>query len=186
MSSLSEIIRGRSTPGILIFDQHGRLLYSNRQALEMLASMRTEEGSSVSALEEIYGLCAPIKEANRDPDIKRGMEPGYPILTATGGVCYSLRPFLIDDHGEGNPETHILALIEKVIEQHRVDTEKARREFSLTKREAELTGLICRGLTNREISEKMFISEHTVKVHIKNIMKKMQAGTRNEIFALLK
>lgn len=35
---------------------------------------------------------------------------------------------------------------------------------------------ICEGFTNREIAENRFISEYTVKVHIKNIMKKMQAG----------
>lgn len=186
MSDLSEIIRERSTPGILIFDLRGLLLYSNRQASEMLSAMQTEEGSCVPAAEEIFSLCAPSGEGDVAPECKGGLERGYPILTAAGGLRCSLRSFLIDDHGKENPESHLLVLIEKVIEQHRVDTEKARREFSLTRREGEVVGLICRGFTNREISEKIFISEYTVKVHIRNIMKKMKAGTRNEIFALLK
>ncbi len=186
MTNLSEIIRERSTPGILIFDRSGLLLYSNSQASEMLAAMHTEEGSSVSAAEEIFSLCAPNGAAADTPEGKGWVERGYPILTAAGGLRCSLRSFLIDDHGKGNPESHLLVLIEKVVEQRRVDTERARREFSLTRREGEVVGLICRGFTNREISENMFISEYTVKVHIRNIMKKMKAGTRNEIFALLK
>jgi DNA-binding CsgD family transcriptional regulator len=56
----------------------------------------------------------------------------------------------------------------------------------MTKREGEVVSLICEGLTNREISEAIFISEYTVKVHIKNIMKKMKATSKNEIIALLK
>jgi len=186
MSNLSEIIRERSTPGILIFDRRGLLLYSNSQASEMLAAMQTEEGFCVSAAGEIFSLCAPSGEVDDAPGGKGGVERGYPIFNVSGGPRCSLRSFLIDDHGKGNPESHMLVLIEKVIEQHRVDPEKARREFSLTRREGEVVGLICRGFTNREISEKMYISEYTVKVHIRNIMKKMKAGTRNEIFALLK
>lgn len=44
--------------------------------------------------------------------------------------------------------------------------------------------LICDGLTNKEISERLFISEYTVKDHIKNIMEKMGASSRGEIIAI--
>jgi DNA-binding CsgD family transcriptional regulator len=185
MSSLPDIIKGRSAPGILIFDLQGRLVFSNRQALDMLASGLTGKDSIMSVIEEIHRICEPWK--------KKAVLPGSPnekfespVLTATMGICYSLRSFLLDDHETKNWNSHILVLIEKVIEQHNVDMEKARREFSLTKREGEIISFICKGLTNREISKKIFISEYTVKVHIRNIMKKMKAGTRNEIFALLK
>ncbi len=186
MTNLSDIIKERSTPGILIFDQHGRLLYSNAEAMEIISAMQTGEDSSESVLEEIYRLSGSLKKETETPDKAQGQSPPYRVLACTSGICYSLRCFRIDDHGMDDRETHNLVLIEKVIEQHDVDPEKARREFSLTKREGEVVGLICRGLTNREISEKMFIAEYTVKVHIRNIMKKMKAGSRNEIFAILK
>ncbi len=79
-----------------------------------------------------------------------------------------------------------MVLLERIVERHEVDIEKARRDFGLSKREAELVSLIGRGMANREIAETLFISEHTVKDHLKNIMRKMRAGSRNEIIALLK
>jgi ATP/maltotriose-dependent transcriptional regulator MalT len=186
MSKLSEIIKERSTPGILIFDLHGRLIYSNQEALEMQAVLQSGEAARMTALEEIYYLCRQLNKGTDTPDAIQGVAPENPVLSAATGHSYSLRSFVIGEHAKENKGTHILILIERVVERHKVDIEKARREFQLTKREAEVVILICQGLSNREISETKFISEYTVKVHIKNIMKKMKTGSRNEISALLK
>lgn len=47
----------------------------------------------------------------------------------------------------------------------------------LTDRELEVLQMVCQGLTNPEIGEKLFISARTVEGHRKNIMEKM--GVRN-------
>lgn len=44
---------------------------------------------------------------------------------------------------------------------------------TLTKREAEILGLIARGLNNQQISEQLFISPRTVDTHRTNIMQKL-------------
>mgnify|MGYP000371082337 CR=1 FL=1 len=54
----------------------------------------------------------------------------------------------------------------------------------LTKREQTVLSLVAQGFTNREIATSLFISEHTVKVHIRNIMQKMHAHTRQQAVAL--
>lgn len=58
--------------------------------------------------------------------------------------------------------------------------QKARiNEFSenaLTDREVEVLRLIVKELTNKEIAKNLFISERTVEVHRKNIMRKVNAG----------
>lgn len=51
----------------------------------------------------------------------------------------------------------------------------------LTKREIEILGLICDGLNNRQISKELFISDQTVGVHKKNIMKKLQVNSTPEL-----
>ncbi len=50
----------------------------------------------------------------------------------------------------------------------------------LTERELEVLGLVSRGLSNRLVAEKLFISENTVKNHIRNILEKLQLHSRTE------
>lgn len=59
----------------------------------------------------------------------------------------------------------------------------SRLEESLTAREAEVYALIIEGLTNREIAKRLFISEVTVKVHVRHILAKL--GVRSRIQAAL-
>jgi DNA-binding NarL/FixJ family response regulator len=55
---------------------------------------------------------------------------------------------------------------------------------TLTAREIEVVAQIARGNKNREIAEKLFISEETVKVHIKHIMEKLSAADRTQAVAI--
>ncbi|HLK74655.1 MAG TPA: response regulator transcription factor [Streptosporangiaceae bacterium] len=52
----------------------------------------------------------------------------------------------------------------------------------LTQREAEILGLIARGLTNTEIAERLFLSNHTIKTHINRIFAK--TGSRDRVAAI--
>ena len=50
----------------------------------------------------------------------------------------------------------------------------------LTQREIEVLKLVARGMGNREIGAQLFISENTVKNHVRNILEKLQLHTRME------
>ena len=50
----------------------------------------------------------------------------------------------------------------------------------LTPRELEVLGLLARGLQNKEISARLFISERTVKFHVSSLMHKLGAENRTE------
>jgi two-component system NarL family response regulator len=50
----------------------------------------------------------------------------------------------------------------------------------LTAREMEVLGLVAEGLNNREIGVRLFISENTVKNHIRNILEKLHLHSRME------
>lgn len=49
------------------------------------------------------------------------------------------------------------------------------RTVALTQRELQVLNLISEGMTNKEIAEKIFLSDHTVASHRKNLMKKFDA-----------
>ncbi len=51
---------------------------------------------------------------------------------------------------------------------------------SLSRRELEVLTLVAQGLNNRAIAERLFISENTVKNHIRNIHEKLQVHSRME------
>jgi DNA-binding NarL/FixJ family response regulator len=55
---------------------------------------------------------------------------------------------------------------------------------ALTPRERDVLQHIAGGNRNRDIGEKLFISEETVKVHIKHIMEKLGASDRTEAVAI--
>lgn len=54
----------------------------------------------------------------------------------------------------------------------------------LSKREHEILALLAKGMTRDEIADKLYISSQTVKMHTKNLYKKLKA--KNKIDALIK
>lgn len=54
-------------------------------------------------------------------------------------------------------------------------------EPALTRREREVAELVARGLTNREIGRRIFVSESTAKFHVHNVMRKLGVRRRAEI-----
>ncbi len=55
---------------------------------------------------------------------------------------------------------------------------------ALTRRETEVINELSKGLYYKEIAGKIFISQETVKKHVKNIYRKM--GVRNRVEATMK
>jgi NarL family two-component system response regulator LiaR len=54
------------------------------------------------------------------------------------------------------------------------------RELGITRREREILELIATGLSNREIAEKLFVSENTVKTHSSRLFDKLSAKRRTQ------
>ena len=50
----------------------------------------------------------------------------------------------------------------------------------LTERELEVLRMVAKGLNNREVAKQLFISENTVKNHVRNILEKLQLHSRME------
>ena len=70
--------------------------------------------------------------------------------------------------------TEFATMIKRTDERQQVPTPR------LTEREMEVLRLVARGLNNRDIAKQLFISENTVKNHIRNILEKLQLHSRME------
>ena len=51
---------------------------------------------------------------------------------------------------------------------------------AFTERELNVLGLLAHGLSNKEIGKQLYISETTVKFHVRNLMRKLDAASRAE------
>jgi DNA-binding NarL/FixJ family response regulator len=58
------------------------------------------------------------------------------------------------------------------------------RALQITPRELEILGLIALGLSNKEIAERVFVSENTVKTHASRLFDKLGARRRTEAVQL--
>ncbi len=61
---------------------------------------------------------------------------------------------------------------------------RAKGPFDLTVQEMRVLELLPRGLTNREIGDRLGIGENTVKTHVRNLMRKLDARDRVEAAAI--
>jgi DNA-binding CsgD family transcriptional regulator len=188
MNNLFDIIKNRAAPGILIFDMNNKLHFSNNEALAMIPGLLqttdTVKDQKQQVPEEIYDLCNIVRREAAENNPPSAEKPNCTILHGKENLIYSLRAFCIGFQSINKNPTHIMVLLEKVVEKHRVDYEKIKNKFKLTIRETDVLILICEGLTNKEISAELSICEYTVKDHIKKIMRKMDVGSRSEIISV--
>lgn len=56
-------------------------------------------------------------------------------------------------------------------------------ETLVSPREEEVLGLVAKGATNKEIADALFISENTVKTHLRRIMEKLHLANRSQAVA---
>ena len=70
--------------------------------------------------------------------------------------------------------TEFASMIKKGDERQQVPAPR------LTDRELEVLKLVAKGLNNRDIAKELFISENTVKNHVRNILEKLQLHSRME------
>lgn len=109
-----------------------------------------------------------------DVDIQRALE--------AGARAYVLK---------STPPKELVEVIRKVYEGKKPISKEIAAHLAehygdegLTDREIEVLRYVAEGNRNRDIAEKLFISEETVKVHIKHVMEKLGASDRTQAVAI--
>ena len=86
-------------------------------------------------------------------------------------------------NGEKYVQPELTPLLNQKLVEKESDLDKI---HSLTKRELQILKLIAEGLFNKEIGDRLNISERTVKNHVFNLFKKIDAADRTQaaVFAI--
>jgi DNA-binding NarL/FixJ family response regulator len=110
-------------------------------------------------------------------------------------VQYGAQGYLLKNMDPDEWSAYLLALLDDNAEVARQMADKLFQRFRtsgleasavsspLTPREQQLATLVASGLNNREIAERLVISENTVKNHMKNILDKLEIDNRVQLTA---
>ena len=74
----------------------------------------------------------------------------------------------------------VLVVREVPVTQPFALNEQRLKDLGITRRELEILELIAQGLSNREIADKLFVSENTVKTHSSRLFDKLSARRRTQ------
>ena len=114
----------------------------------------------------------------------------FPALRA-GAISYLLKDVEMETladaiikaaHGEASLHPHVASRV--IQEMHGARIEADHSFGDLTEREMEVLKLIANGLSNAQITEQLVISEHTVKGHVSNILRKLHLADRTQAAVL--
>jgi DNA-binding NarL/FixJ family response regulator len=131
---------------------------------------------------EILILTVSDKEAHLFEAIKFGAK-GYLLKNAEPGELVKAIFHIARGEAIVSPEMASRLLGEFATSRKQEDRRGHAPELAPSEREKEVLQLVAEGKTNREIAEALFISENTVKTHLKNILDKLHLKNRSQAAA---
>ena len=144
------------------------------EGLACAAEARDETDRSA----RLFGAAEALRETLGVPQLPAERALREPYLTAAGarrdGAPWQ------DGRGMVFEEAVEYALAE---DQPAASPTPDRRPTALTSREWEVSALVARGLTNRQIATELSISEHTVATHVGRILNKLGLSSRSRLAA---
>lgn len=152
----------------------------------LLLDLRMPEKDGLGVLEEVNFDTLPTRvivltAAEDDRDVVRAMRLGARGVVLKQSASDLLLKSIHKVHdGEIWLDNRMTA---EVIDAFKKSSESGQRREKplLSDREKEIVQLVAQGFRNREIGEKLFISEQTVKNHLHNIFDKLGVSDRLEL-----
>lgn len=185
-SFLEAIADRRAVPGVLSFSATGEVLFMNPEAevlSRQIIGSRNGNASGDRFPSEVLDLCDDLQASLQKPMTAEDCEQ-LELRRVTGNLQLPvlLRGFVLPDRHQAT-DTRLLILMEKIGRESQVIPTQTKERFHLTDREEEIVEHIADGLTNKEIAKALSISEHTVKEHVRHLLKKTKSSTRTGILA---
>jgi DNA-binding CsgD family transcriptional regulator len=171
---------GDDAPGVLVIDETGEIRSATPAARRLMADLEPSEpawrGSEPLPIPVLMALGALEQAVGQTTDPDRAVVPRLRARSRSGRL-FALHADLTEPTA-GRPSERIV-----VIAPARTDDIAWLNlaAHALTAREEEVVRLVVAGLSTRQISEKLFIAEHTVQRHLSNIFEKVGVRSRRDL-----
>lgn len=158
-------------PDVLLLD----INMPNKNGLEVLEEIKNQELDVKVIILTVHNEVDYLLRA-----VEIGVD-GY--ILKDSGSAELINAIMMVMNGESYIQPDMIPLLNSKMVVRNNDKEKIK---NLTKRELEVLILVSEGMFNKEIADKLEISERTVKNHISNIFKKIDVADRTQaaVFAI--
>lgn len=161
------------TDAVVVFDADARVLHRNAALGRLLAGEPERDRLEV----ELRALAGRLRALGFP---RRGDEAAAPDVqreVATRAARYTLRGMLLPPAGGGFGESFLVS-VTRAGTPALPSADDVRARHGLTRREAEVALLLAAGLTNADLSDRLFISPHTVRRHVESVLSKLGLHSR--------
>jgi len=179
------LIAQHAEPGVIILGKEDEIGLMNHEARTLLSNIQSgKEHLSRTSEERFFRKLHQIRSRvlnQTDPAKQNGSSAPPSEVFRFRGTTFSCKGIHLA--GVGEDQGLVMILIEVVPDETEVSPVFNKRFSEFTAREGAIAKLISRGYTNKEIAADLEIGIHTVKDHIKHIMRKLRTNTRSGIVA---
>jgi len=183
----SQSLRQQGTTGVILFTCTGQLLFMNTEAqafTRQLQPLSTRENGTCLIPEEIHTVVRDLISRLMHCDHPKDCESiQVERLCFASDQRFLLRGLCIPDEPLAC-NSRLLIIMEKLNQQKlECPDVDIQQRYHLTEREQMVIIYLMLGFTNKEIANRMNLSEYTVKEHLKRIMHKTKTTTRTGLLA---
>ena len=172
-----------TSSAVLLFDPSGAIVYANPRGDQLLAE-QTESGLRIAEPNAatpplVTHLCRLVEQVFSSPDTPRSWRGVLPVSDGSMLACEVIKV----EAPEGS--SGVLTLLQPVspLPEQRLDSFADTHQLS--RREHEVMQLLLEGLTTTAIAERLSISRHTVRDHLKHLYRKTDTRSRAELVSLV-
>ena len=170
---------GPGVPGVVVLDRQGEILSYTPAAERLLSEVEDlRPGWERNAVPVPITMAAGAVKRALDPvsDADQNLVPRVRIR-GRSGRWLTLHASLTEPAPGRQSETVVVISPSEPEEVARLNV----ASYNLTGREVEIARLVARGRSTREISDALFISEHTVNNHLRSVFEKAGVNSRREM-----
>ena len=172
--------------GVILFSSMGQLLFMNHEAqvfIRQLQPLATRENGACLIPADVHmvvrDLTSRLMECEHPKDCESIQVERLTFAAdqrmLLRGICIPDEPLALN--------SRLLIIMEQLHQKFEYPDTNIQQRYHLTEREQMVIIYLMLGFTNKEIANRLNLSEYTVKEHLKRIMQKTKTTTRTGLLA---